>query len=248
MNEGFFHNPQIKEGVIMENLKVNRLLSKIIGCIFILAGVFMLILFQISESLFEKIVVFFVCYLFFYLGIYAIFNTFIDKYKVLSVVYQKILSIPIIVVIQFQYFTAPILATMMFLALYFSPSLVILSISKFFPLITPYVEGIIYLVSLASVLLFAYKGNKVMAFIVETFKTVFVREVLQKFSSPFYTRVISYILMILIYIVYNFDYFSSGSIVGFVPNELLTVIKEVFVTFVAVDTLIQIIANKKVEN
>lgn len=137
---------------------------------------------------------------------------------------------------------------MAFLYVYFIPSLMILNLSESFPPITPYVEGIIYVVSLISVLLYAYKGNRAMTFFIDTFKTVFARDILIRYSSQFYTRVISYFLMILIYVVYNFDYFSGGGIVGFLPTELLTVIKEVFVTFVAVDALIQIIRIKKEEH
>lgn len=229
----------------MEQLKRVQVISIIAGIIAILFGFWLFEMFQLSESLYEKILSFLLGYFAFYIGIYAIFNKIIEKYKVLSVVYNKILSIPIIFVFKIQYVAAPVLSTIIFIALYFTPSVMILKISDFFPYITPYVEGIIYLVSLISVLLFAYKGNKVMAFIIESFRTIFAKGMLHRFSSSYFTRVISYILMILIYVIYNFDYFSRNTIIGFVPDELLTVIKEVFVTFVAIDSLIQIIANKK---
>ncbi|MFZ7942769.1 hypothetical protein [Neobacillus sp. 19] len=229
----------------MEKVKSNQMSSNVFGGIFIIFGIWMVNIFQGSESISEKILFFLVAYFMFYMGIYVIFNKLIEKYKILSIIFKKVLSIPIIVIFIIQYFAAPILSAMMFLAFYFIPSLIILNVSNTYPFISQSVEGIIYIVSLISVLIFAYKGNKVMAFFVETFNTVFAREILHKFSSPYYTRPMSYFLMICIYVIYNFDYFSGGEIVRFIPTELLTVIKEVFVTFVAVDTLIQIIVNNK---
>jgi hypothetical protein len=229
----------------MEKVKSNKIVSIVFGSIFILLGIWLFNIFQGSERLIEKIIFFLLAYFMFYIGIYAIFNKLIEKYKIIHLIFDKVLSLPVIVIFKFQYFAAPILSATMFFALYFLPSLIILNVSNAFPLISQFVEGIIYIVSLISVLLFAYKGNKVMAFFVETFNTIFAREILHKFSSPYYTRLISYVLMICIYVIYNFDYFSGGGIIRFIPTELLSVIKEVFVTFVAVDTLIQIIVNNK---
>jgi len=45
----------------------------------------------------------------------------------------------------------------------------------------------------------------------------------------------------------HFISFSKEYLLAFLPVETVSVIKEVFVTFVAVDTLIQILLNKKQE-
>lgn len=49
--------------------------------------------------------------------------------------------------------------------------------------------------------------------------------------------------MIMIYILYNFLNFSDLDL-DLVPFEMVSVVKEVFVTFIAIDSFIQIIIKK----
>ncbi len=111
-------------------------------------------------------------------------------------------------------------------------------------IIEQYSQGIIYILSLLSVLFFAYKSNVLMGFIIETFKTKLFRNYLNRYTNTAFTRMFTYIMMIIIYILYNFLTFSKIN-PNFIPSEMLNVIKEVFVTFVAIDTLIQIIVTKQ---
>ncbi len=51
--------------------------------------------------------------------------------------------------------------------------------------------------------------------------------------------------MILIYVIYNFMAFSQSDLLKALPIEPVSVIKEVFVTFVVIDTLMQILLNQQ---
>ncbi|WP_131101683.1 hypothetical protein [Bacillus sp. SYJ] len=157
----------------------------------------------------------------------------------------KILGFPILLVILVQYYLAPIVTIVMFIVFYISPTAVFLNLSNVFSFLNPYLGGIIYLVNVLAVLAFAYFGNSIMKFVMSTFKTKLAKGELDKYSTVMYTRIYSYVLMIVIYVIYNFMSFSNSNLLGILPIEPVSVIKEVFVTFVAVDTLIQIFLNKK---
>ncbi|HDR7824869.1 hypothetical protein COE58_10485 [Bacillus cereus] len=157
----------------------------------------------------------------------------------------KILGFPILLVMLAQYYLAPIVTIIMFIVFYVSPTAVVLNLSNVFSFLKPYLDGIIYLVNVLAVLAFAYFGNSIMKFVMSTFETKLVKDVLDKYSTVLYTRIYSYVLMILIYVIYNFITFSNSNLLGILPIEPVSVIKEVFVTFVAIDTLIQILLTKK---
>lgn len=197
-----------------------------------------------KHSLFINISYFLLIYFFVYIGIGLLFSEVLQKYKILSIIYNKILSLPFIVFIYFQYLLAPLLTLTMFLAIYFLPSMCILKLGETNLIVEEYKQGIIYIISLISVLVFAYQSNFTMRYIIETLKPKLFKKYLEQYSDAAFTRIYTYISMIVIYTTYNFLTFSNINL-NFIPTEMLNVIKEVFVTFVSIDTLIQIAVSQK---
>ncbi|MDJ1473917.1 hypothetical protein QBX67_00275 [Bacillus sp. LS15-K4] len=224
---------------------VAKIIGKILGIIFIAMAYWLVKDLSFSgENLLNNILQVWLGYFIAYVGVGLLFSGILEKSKVFSFIYEKILVLPFSGLIYFRYITAPILTAIMFLGIYFSPSMWILKLGETHAIIEQYSQGIIYIVSLLSVLFFAYKSNLVMRFIIDTFKTKLFRNYLNRYTNTASTRMFTYIMMIIIYISYNFLIFSKINL-SFIPSEMLNVIKEVFVTFVAIDTLVQIILTKQ---
>lgn len=226
------------------NLKGN-FKSSIMISLFLMFASFGYFSFRLTENetdLTSKVLGWGMSYFCLYLSLTILFsknkNRFID-------LLLKVLGFPILLVMLVQYYLAPIVTIMMFIVFYVSPTAVVLNLSNVFSFFKPYLGGIIYLVNVFAVLAFAYFGNSIMKFVMSTFKTKLVKDVLDKYSTVLYTRIYSYVLMILIYVIYNFITFSQSDLLKVLPIEPVSVIKEVFVTFVAIDTLIQILLTKK---
>ncbi|WP_283746222.1 hypothetical protein [Bacillus cereus] len=220
----------------------NVILMTSLFLIFVFVGYYNLRLTENETDLTSRVLGWGVSYFCLYLSLTILFsknkNRFID-------LLLKILGFPILLIMLVQYYLAPIVTIIMFIVFYISPTAVVLNLSNVFSVLKPYLGGIIYLVNVFAVLAFAYFGNGIMKFVMSTFKTKLVKNVLDKYSTVLYTRIYSYVLMILIYVIYNFISFSNSNLLRILPIEPVSVIKEVFVTFVAVDTLIQILLNKK---
>ncbi|PKS15395.1 hypothetical protein CX118_19335 [Bacillus sp. BI3] len=157
----------------------------------------------------------------------------------------KIFGLPLFLIMMARYYLSPIFTIMVFAIFYIFPTAMILNLSNVLIFLNPYLDGIIYLVNVFTVLIFAYLGNYVMRIVMSALGTEIARDVFNKYFTVLYTRIYSYILMILIYVIFNFISFSQSNILSFLPIEPVSVIKEVFVTFVAIDTLIQIILTNK---
>lgn len=223
---------------------VAKIISKIFGIFLIAMSYLLLKDLSLSDNFLNIILQGWLGYFIAIIGIGFLFSELLEKNKVLSFIYNKILAIPAIGFIYFQYAIAPILTVIMFLGIYLLPSLWFLRLAETNPILEQYSQGIIYILSLLSVLFFAYKSNVVMGLIIETFKTKLFRNYLNRYTNTAFTRMYTYIIMTIIYISYNFLTFSNINL-NFIPSEMLNVIKEVFVTFVAIDSLKQIIINKQ---
>ncbi|WP_163971821.1 hypothetical protein [Oceanobacillus halotolerans] len=220
-----------------------KIFGKIIGIIFLLFSYLLAKNAYQDEVMFNSIFGYWISYLIGYWGIAFTIPNIIDKNRFVSFIFSKVLIIPVILFVKIQYFIAPILTILSFLIIYIFPAQIILIIVNIYPALKPFSEGFVYLISIVSVLLFAYKGNSVMKFIIDIHKPKLYRELLQRYSITIFTRITTYTIMILIYVIFNFVEFSNIQIVIF-SKDLLNVIKEVFVTFVAIDSLIQIINRK----
>lgn len=217
---------------------------KIFGIIFLLSSFLIAKNAYQDEVMFTSLVGYWVSYLIGYFGIAFIIPNIIEKNKFISFLFSKILIIPIVFFNKFNYFFTPILTILTFLFIYIIPAQIALILINIYPVLNPFSEGILYLISIISVVLFAYKGNNLMKFITEMHKPRLYRELLERYSITIFTRITTYTIMILIYVIYNIMDFSNLQI-AFLSKDLLNVIKEVFVTFVAVDSLIQIIKSRK---
>ncbi|BCC10832.1 TPA: hypothetical protein ACLBZV_000943 [Bacillus cereus] len=221
------------------------IVAKIIGIIFIILAYWLVKGMTFTgNNIFSDILQGWTGYFLFYIGFGIIISKTLEKNKVVLFIYKNIFGVPFIAFIYFHYMLAPVLTVMMFLGIYFLPSMLILTLGETYVVIEQYEQGIIYIISLLSLLFFAYKSNKLMEFMIKTFNTKLYKNHLEKYSNIAFTRMYTYMIMIIIYISYNFLTFSHINL-DFIPSEMLNVIKEVFVTFVAIDSLMQIILNKQ---
>lgn len=231
----------------MKSKFTSTLIGKIIGIVFIAISYFLFQSISFSnDNLFLVIMTCWLSYFIAFFGLGFLFQIILEKYKIPSFIYNRILSLPVFGFIYFQYLVAPILTIIMFLGIYFVPPYWVLMLAEKSLFIAQYSQGIIYILILLTVLFFAYKSYLVMRFILESFGTKLLRKHLEKYTNINFTRLYTYLLMIFIYIIYNFLTFSNITL-NFIPFEMLNVIKEVFVTFVAIDTLIQIFISKNKE-
>lgn len=216
----------------------------ILAFLFLFASYFSFRLTMDATKLSDKIIIWIVVYFCFYMFLITLASHF--KYRLVQNI-LNILGTPILILIFAQYYLAPIITIIMFIGFYIVPTATILNLSNSYLFLKPYLGGIIYLVNVFTVLIFAYFGNRIMGFLINNFKTkfVFVKNILDKYSTALYTRIYSYVLMIILYVIYNFISFSKENLLSFLSIESVSVIKEVFLTFVAVDSLIQILLNKK---
>ncbi|WP_223554648.1 hypothetical protein [Lysinibacillus sphaericus] len=229
----------------MKSIDRKVLIGKSFGVVFILLGIFTYKGINLQNgSLFENISLLWFTYVFIYFGIILLIPQWIEKYKILSFLFSKILILPIVILIYYQYLFAPFMAIIMYISIFIIPPLLVNLLSENIPIFNIYQEGLIYLLSLITVLLFAYNSNTLMRFINSTLKTKFLKKLLEQYTDTNYTRIFTYTIMIGIYITYNFLSFANIKFT-LVPNEMLNVIKEVFVTFVAIDTLLQILISKR---
>ncbi len=83
-----------------------------------------------------------------------------------------------------------------------------------------------------------------MGFLINILKTKLFMNYLHNYTNVALTRIYTYVIMITVYISYNFFTFSNINL-NFLPLGMLNITKEVFVTFVAIDSLIQITLNKQ---
>ena len=170
----------------------------------------------------------------------------IDNNKFLNFLFS-ILVKPVYLLFLFQLIAAPILTIIAFTGFYIIPTYITYLLFSQSELLHSYTQGAIYLVAVISVLSFAYFGNKIMLMTIDSFKAAFLKKVLIKITTRHYTRLYTYFIMVIMYLLYNFLSFSSITLKG-IPIEMLNVTKEVFVTFVAVDSLIQIYLIKRKSN
>lgn len=224
---------------------VAKIIGEVCGIIFIVMAYWLVRDLSFSgENLLNNILQVWFGYFIAYIGMGFLFYGIIKKSKLFSFIYKKVLVLPFIGFIYLQYIITPIITVIIFLGIYFLPSMWILKLGETYAIIEQYSQGIIYIISLLSVLFFAYKSNLVMRFIIDNLKTKLFRNYLNIYTNTAFTRMFTYIMMIIIYISYNFLIFSKINL-NFIPSEMLNVIKEVFVTFVAIDTLVQIILTKQ---
>lgn len=220
------------------------MIGKIIGIIFIFLAYFLLTgTVLTTNSILVSIMFGLICYAFFLFGVGLLIPEIIDKNKFLNLLFS-ILWKPVLLLFFFRSVAAPIITVIAFTAFYITPTFATYAFFYQSQLLYPYTQGAIYIVAIISVLLFAYFGNKIMIMTIDSFKANFLQKTLIKITSRSYTRLYTYFLMVIIYLLFNFLTFSNITI-NSVPIEILNVTKEVFVTFVAVDTLIQIYLNNR---
>lgn len=154
----------------------------------------------------------------------------------MSSIFNNILATPIILLSKMNYYVAPLLGVMTFLLLFFVPIVITDML-----IVAPYGLGIVYILCSLIVVAFAYKGNWIMEKLVFNLtKVEYGKNILGKYTQQRFTRLMSYVLMVTIYMFYNFLSFSGISLEGIFQETILEVILEVFITFIAIDSAIQL--------
>ncbi|WP_281217272.1 hypothetical protein [Lysinibacillus capsici] len=155
----------------------------------------------------------------------------------LKKIYDKIFEFPINAMVKFYQLQTNISMVGMFFVVCLMP--VGLSVA-IIPNSWAFKFGLVYVISIAVLLLYTYKTQWILKLIDFTFnvpkRNKWMFEKLYKKNNP---RIIAYSIMIIIYIIYNFDSFSNNYL-----GIDINLVKEVFVTFIAIDTLIQMFIGK----
>lgn len=223
----------------MLKMNLDRFKIQFLGFIILVIGVLLIKLPYLLKSSGDiKILFFLVSYIFIYLGIYALFNKSIRKSKKINWIFEKILSFPLVLLLYIVNMFSPLFVILLFVFLYFVPSLLLLIIIEQYPSAARFSTGIIYLLNTSIVVVYTYAGNKIMNILIALFEVHFSKEKLSKYSTVLYMRKIAYFVMIMIYLIHNFLLFSNISI------GLLNVTKEVLITFIAIDTFLQLTPNQ----
>lgn len=204
--------------------------------------IFLFSIFNNSSGLFEKAILTF----FIYFLVVLFLSALNQIYYTLAL--EKVVNLlckPIVLIFHINHLTSFMLPVLTFILFYFAPTLVLQLINEYFNIDFLYSDGLLYLVNVLTVLLYAYYGDKIMNYSFELFEVdVFKEKILTFAMTKRLIRIYAYSIMILIYAMYNYSTFNNKSEIFGQSLENFNVIKEVFVTFVAVDTLIQIIKTK----
>lgn len=157
----------------------------------------------------------------------------------------NLLCKPVILVFYINHLTSFLLPVLTFFLFYLSPTLFSKLVGEYFDIDFLQSDGLLYFLNVLTVLLYAYYGDKIMHYSFNLFEVdVFKEKILTVAMTKRLIRIYAYSIMILIYAIYNYSTFNNMTEIFGQSLENFNVIKEVFVTFVAVDTLIQIVKTK----
>lgn len=215
--------------------------AKFIGIIFLLIGVYLFKAFPTSNLFFLIVKILLMYFAFYHAAMFLIYDL-IQKNKIADYIFSTILAFPVKFVYMYQHYSAPFTAFIMFGLLYFVPSFLVINLKIQSDFIYNNSLSIMYILNLISIIIFAYKSNKVMNISIMSFDVRFLKKHLIKFTDQKTTRYYTYLFMTTIYVIFNILNFSS---LNFTSLDVLNSIKEVFVTFVAIDTLLQIRKHKR---
>lgn len=209
--------------------------------LFLLISGFLFTLIRSDEDTFHRIIPMVMLFpIWFILFCIIIYPLFLWNERLKSL-YEKIFNFPLEIMFKFSMLQTNIFMVIMFLIICLMPigfSIILL------PEEWAFKWGLVYIISLSMLLLYTYKTQwilRLLDYITNSKERdmKILQGILQN-SSP---RIISYSMMIIIYVIYNFDAFSNNYL-----GIDINLVKEVFVTFIAVDTLIQIYFEKRSKN
>ncbi len=186
---------------------------------------------------FEKIVLSFWIYYLIYNGVMKFISEFFEKYSLLIIVLKITFGLPIILINfvfkSWYYFVQITLFSIITFGLL--PSIVMEIIPK------KYYLGALYLGVLISVIFFAYFGDFLWKLVKRFYGNRSENRIIKKSSNI----AIIYIVMISVYIFYNFTEFSKVDISNLIEPSTFLILKEVLVTFIAIDGLRQLVEKIK---
>lgn len=203
---------------------------------YILLALIFIYFFLIFTIDLEKFFLSFCIYYCLYKGVLKLLEKFFKKKGFLLIAYKSIIGFPLVIAkiaITSWYYVMQIL---LFLLITFSvlPTIVM----SIFP--EKFYFGALYLGVLLSVILFAYAGHILWRFV----KNFYGNKDENKLILQSNNIALIYIIMICVYIFYNIMEFSKVYVSFFIEKSTFLILKEVLVTFIAIDGFRQLVLKK----
>ncbi|PFZ86149.1 hypothetical protein [Bacillus wiedmannii] len=110
--------------------------------------------------------------------------------------------------------------------------------------------GLIYLSLIIGLSLFVYIGQLIISKLFNRFlKSKLGQSFVLRVIQPYIMRVVAYIMLIIVYVFVNIETFMNVELIHWsIWKDLKVVFKEVLLTFVSIDTLVQVIISKYKKN
>lgn len=201
--------------------------------IYFILAVILFYFFSVFSTPFEKLVLGLWIYYLIYNGVMRFISEFFKKYVLLITILKNTFGLPITLIKfifnSWYYF----MQVSLFLVTTFGvlPSIVMEIIPE------KYYLGALYLGVLLSVIFFAYLGDFLWKLVKRFYGNKSENRIVKKSSNI----AIMYIIMISVYIIYNYIEFSGIDISKFIEPSTFLILKEVLVTFIAIDGLRQLV-------
>jgi len=159
-----------------------------------------------------------------------------------KVFHEKVLGVPAFIALMYTKFHLNIGIVITFVIICIFPTALLI---LFIPEGLEIKWGLVYVVSLLVLMIFSYRYYWIITFLNFIFESKRFRyPVIDYMEKNINYRLYAYVMMIIIYIVYNFNLFSGSFVKLDMENDMM-ILKEVFVTFIAIDSGIQIYSQQK---
>lgn len=204
---------------------------------YIIFALVLIFLFSAFTTPFERLVLSVWIYCLIYTGVLKVLKFFLKERTLFIRIFENTFGLPVKLLKVLFYSFVVFMQITVFLVVTFGllPSVIMANVSE------KYYLGALYLGVLLSVVLFAYFGEVIWKFI----KKYYGNNSESKLIKQSKNIAIMYIVMISVYIICNFVEFSKLNISNFIEPTTFLVLKEVLVTFIAIDGLRQLF--KKIE-
>lgn len=248
LNKGFTNKKHIGDlrGGSMSKKIVQNMKNLILILLFGIVAYIFYNLIDREKNIIELMLLIFIIYFSIVCALSTINNIFNNKFLKRII---NLFFIPLDIILSFNELISFCLPVIVFLLTYFLPTAIFKMIGDSYNVDLFSSDGFLYIINVITVLLFAYYGDNIMNKLFEIFKVNSFRDkIVYVFMTKKLIRAYTYFVMVAVYIVYNYCVFNNiPTILGYQPDNF-NVLKEVFVTFVAVDTMIQIIKTKELNS
>jgi len=210
--------------------------TKFDGSALIVLALFLLSINQGFTTVFERFTLSVVIYYLLYEGILIVFNIYLSKSLIVLFIYTNIIGLPIkilkISINSWYYFMQ--ISLFLFITFGLLPSLIM----SIFP--EKYSLGALYIGMLGSIVAFSYGRHRLWKYVKGFYGNKSENKLIIKTNNI----ALVYISMISVYIFFNFVDLSKIDISIFMKPSTFSILKEVLVTFIAIDGFRQLISKR----